>query len=193
MNIHEARPPFVEFKKIAKHDPIRSEEVGYRVTKDVNMAFIMQPGSRDQVERIAEDWLASIKRKVLDNAPDQYPQPWVDAFHQKFESWKTGHDAPVIGTSVKEWPLLSPAQVENFIAARILTVEDVAAMTEEAMGRVGMGARELKEKAIKWLTTKETAESAIKENEELKAMVARLMERVEELEKPKRGRPAKEE
>jgi hypothetical protein len=139
VQIAQARPPFVEFKQIAKHDPKRSEELGYRVTKNVDMAFIMQPGSRDQVEIEAEAWLNSIKRKMLDAAPDAYPQEWVDGFRKKYEMWKEGNEAPLNGTSVKEWPVLSPAQVQNFIALGLLTIEDVAAMTEEAMGRYGMG------------------------------------------------------
>ena len=57
VSITQARPPFVEFKQVAKHDPKRSEELGYRVTKNVDMAYIMQPGSRDQVEIEAKAWL----------------------------------------------------------------------------------------------------------------------------------------
>lgn len=191
MQIAQARPPFVEFKQIAKHDPKRSEELGYRVTKNVDMAFIMQPGSRDQVEIEAEAWLNSIKRKMLDATPDAYPQEWVDGFRKKYEMWKEGNEAPLNGTSVKEWPVLSPAQVQNFIALGLLTIEDVAAMTEEAMGRFGMGGRELREKAREWISRKELTANALKENEELKGLVAELKSRLESLEgdKPRKGKP----
>lgn len=191
------RPPYVEFKKIAKEDPKRSVELGYRVTKDVDMVFIMQAGSKDQVERIATEWLASIKRKLLENAHDAYPEDWVSGFHKKFEMWKEGHDIPVNGTSVKEWPVLSPAQAENFIALRILTVEDVAAMTEESLGRFGMGARELKDKATKWLADRAGKNLVEQENAELREKLEALTKRLEELEKApepvKRGRKPKEE
>lgn len=190
MQVHQARPPFVEFKQIAKHDPVKSEELGYRVTKNVDMAFIMQPGSRDQVEIGAQAWLDSIKRKMLDGAPDAYPQDWVDGFRKKYELWKEGMEAPLNGTSVREWPVLSPAEVENFIANRILTIEDVSAMTEEAMSRFGMGARGLRDKAREWLSAKDLAGNALKENEELKKLLADALARIEALEdKPKRGRP----
>jgi hypothetical protein len=181
MQIHEARPPFVEFKQIAKHDPKRSEELGYRVTKNVDMAFIMQPGSRDQVEIEAQAWLDSLKRKLLDAAPDAYPPQWVEGFQQKYNYWKQGQEAPVDGTSVREWPVLSPAEVENLIAVRVLTVEDVAAMTEEAMGRVGMGARNLREKAREWIKGKDIAGSALKENEELKQQIAAMQDQLNQL------------
>ena len=195
MQIAQARPPFVEFKQVARHDAAKSEELGYRTTKNVNMAFIMQPGSRDQVEIEAEKWLESIRRKVLDATPDAFPMEWVDQFKKKYEMWKQGVDAPLNGTSVKEWPVLSPAEVENFINMSILTIEDVANMTEEAMGRVGMGSRGLRDKAREWLQAKDLAGNALKENAELRKQVAELTAQVKELlaDKPKRGRPTKED
>lgn len=185
-----ARPPYVEFKRIAKEDPRASVEAGYRKTKDIDMAFIMQPGSKDVVEKDAKAWLESIKNKLLSQSQDAMPQEWVDGFHKKYEAWKAGHEAPLNGTSVKEWPLLSPAQAENFISIRVVTIEDVAAMTEECMGRFGIGGRELREKAREWLKGKEIASSVMQENAELKAKLAALEKRLSELEeKPKRGRP----
>jgi len=193
MQIAQARPPYVEFKQIAIADPKRTNELGYRVTRDVDRAYIMQPGSRDVFEVDAEDWLKQIRDKALNDAHDAYPQEWIDQFRKKFEMFKEGQEAPVNGTHVREWPHLSPAQVQNLVAARIITVEDVAALTEEALNRVGMGSRELREKARDWLASRDMTKSALQENEALKAKLADLTARLAELEadKPKRGRPAK--
>lgn len=200
IGIQQARPPFVEFKQIPKHDPHKSEELGYRVTKNVDMAFIMQPGSKDCVEIEATKWLESIKRKLLDAAPDAYPQDWVDGFRKKYEMWKEGLDAPLNGTSIREWPALSPAEVENFIACRVMTIEDVAAMTEECIARVGMGSRGLRDKAREWLQGKDVAKHAMEENASLRQTVEELTTQIAELtqrlnapadDRPKRGRPAK--
>lgn len=197
MQIAQARPPFVEFKRIAVPDSVKTQELGRRVTKDVDFAYIMQPGSRDQVERKATDWLAMIKQKNLDASPDAYPDEWVRGFHEKYKAWLDGQEMPLDGTSVKEWALLSPAQAENFIALRILTIEDVAAMTEDALGRFGMGGRELRDKAREWLTKQEVAGSLAIENQELKQQLADLSARLAQLEtgqvveKARRGRKPK--
>lgn len=182
MQIAQARPPYVEFKRIAVHDPVKTQEMGRRVTKDVDFAFIMQPGSRDQVERVATDWLEMIKLKNLEASPDAYPEEWVRGFHEKYKAWSEGQEIPLDGTSVKEWPVLSPAQAENFIALRILTIEDVAAMSEDAMGRYGMGGRDLREKAREWLQSKDVAKNVMQENEELKKQLAQAIERIAQLE-----------
>ena len=192
IGIQQARPPYVEFKQRPVHDPVKSNELGYRVTKDVDFAYIMQAGSRDCLEIKATDWLESIKRKGIDASHDAYPQDWIDGFFKKYEAWKAGQEAPLNGTSVREWPLLSPAQAQNFIALRIMTIEDVADMTEEAMQRFGMGSRELREKAREWVKGKEVSSLAMQENVELKKQIEALTARLTELEnKPKRGRPKK--
>lgn len=182
MQIAQARPPFVEFKRLAIHDPVKTQELGRRVTKDVDFAFIMQPGSRDQVERVATDWLEMIKTKNLEASPDAYPDEWVRGFHEKYKAWSEGQEIPLDGTSVKEWPVLSPAQAENFIALRILTIEDVVAMSEDALGRYGMGGRELREKAREWLQGKDVTKNVMHENEELKKQLAEMSERLAQLE-----------
>lgn len=180
MDLKEARPPFVEFKRIAVHDKKRSEELGRRVTKDVDYAFIMQPGSRDQVERIATDWLDMIKLKLVNGAADAYKQEWVDGFHAKYKAWQQGQELPLNGTSVKEWPILSPAQVQNFIGLNILTIEDVAAMTEDALRACGIGSRDLRDKAREWIKGQDSVSA---ENEALKKQIADLTARLSQLEK----------
>lgn len=197
MQIAQASMPYVEFQKVAVQDKPASEAAGRRITKDVDFAFIMQPGSKDRVERVATDWFAMLDRKVMDNAHDAYPPEWISALKHKYAAWKEGHDAPLTGTSIREWPILSPAQVENFIALRIVSIEDVANMTEEAMGRYGMGSRELREKAREWLKGKSVAEEVMAENNALKAQLAEMAARLAALENkevttdaPKRrGRP----
>lgn len=174
ISIAAARPPFVEFKRIAKHDPQASLKAGHRVVKDIDMAYIMQPGSKDQHEKVAEDWLESIRNKGLMGAADAFPQEWIDGFFKKYEAFKAGQEPPLNGTSVKEWAYLSPAQAENFVTLRILTIEDVAGMTEEAMARLGMGGRELRDKAREWVKGQEVAGSLQQENEALKARLAAL-------------------
>lgn len=189
LSMPAVRPPFVEFKMVVVDDRAATLQKGVRVTKDVPFAFVMQPGSKDCVERVAEEWLASIKRKSLDGSPDAYPTEWIEAFHKKYEMWRAGLEAPLNGTSVRQWPLLSPSQAENFVSLGIPTIEDVAAMTEDAMRRFGLGAREYRDKAREWVQGAAINEATTKENVELKEqlqkaldMVAAMNERLAQLE-----------
>lgn len=198
IGISQARPPYIEFYIEAVLDQAASDAAGRRVTKDVNMVRITPPGGKLIVEKKPEEWIAQLRRKAIDRTHDAYPQEWIDNIQKAYDNWKQGLEPPLNGTSVREWALLSPAQAQNFISARIPTIEDVAAMTEEAMATIGMGARNLREKAREWLQSKELAGNALLENEELKVKLAAMEARLAELEaepaeadKPRRGRPPK--
>jgi hypothetical protein len=187
MQLHQARPPYVEFKQVAVEDRQATIEAGHRVTKDVSMAFIMQPGSKDQVEKVAEEWLAQIKRKMLSGAPDAYPPEWVDAFQKKFDMWKQGIEAPLNGTSLRQVTFLSPATVENYIAMRVLTVEDLAALDEVAIQHAGMGARADRDKARAWLTSAEDQGKAAEQIAALSATVETMKTQMEALQEQNRN------
>jgi hypothetical protein len=193
-SIQEARPPYVEFKQVAVEDRNASIEAGHRVTKNVNMAYVMQIGSKDQTEKIAEDWIAQLKRKAMEN---EYPEAWANHFETKFKDWMAGRETPENGYPIREWAVLSPAEVENLLSIKIRTVEDLAAATEELLQK-SLGLRTLKQKAQAWLESANSSAEKLTalsiENVQLKETVERLNERLLALEadKPKRGRPKDE-
>jgi FtsZ-binding cell division protein ZapB len=193
--IQEARPPYVEFKQVAVEDRNASIEQGRRVAKNINMAYVMQIGSKDQTEKIAEDWLAQLKRKSVEG---EYPEAWVKHFDAKFQDWLAGRESPENGYPIREWAVLSPAEVENLLEMKIRTVEDLAAATEELLQK-NLGLRTLKQKAQAWLESANSGAeqlAALKiENEQLKDTIERMNERLQavEADKPKRGRPPKDE
>jgi hypothetical protein len=193
MNAGQVSMPFIEFYREAKMDKPASEALGRRVTKDVNMVRIVPKGGSLVLEKTPEEWIQQLKNKSINQAHDAYPLDWINQIELGYESWKKGFDAPLNGTSVKEWAYLSPAQSENLIGLRILTIEDVSEMTEEALGNYGMGARELRDKAKEYLKGKSVSDEVAKENQELKKQMAEMQAQLAELmAQPKRGRPAKE-
>jgi hypothetical protein len=146
----EARPPYVTFA--VKAEEARGESIaqGRAIMHDVHYAFITPHGSKDRVERKVSEWFAVLEQGVSE---ERMPQAWLTAYRAAYEAWKTGQSIPLEGTSVKNWPLLTPAQIENLIQQKVLTVEDLAAANEELIMRLGMGGRALKEKAKAWLDT----------------------------------------
>ena len=151
------RPPFVVFEQRAVEDRNASLEAGGIVMRDVDFVVVRQVGCKDTFEKEAAEWLADIDRAA---AGGSYPSDWARHFREKYNAFKAGQTEPELGLSVRQWPSLSKAQVENLIAAGVRTVEDVAAMNEPAMQRVGMGARELKSKAKAYLDSREGNKSA---------------------------------
>lgn len=143
----EIKPPYVMFENRSVED--RSGAItGKPQFKDVAFAIITPAGSRDRIEKIAEEWLTQIR-----NQPeDRFPSAWARHYHQAFEAWKTGQEIPVDGTALRNWPVLTPAQVKNLTGLNVLTVEQLAQANEETIHRMGMGARDLVQKARDFLS-----------------------------------------
>jgi hypothetical protein len=168
----EARPPFVRFEVRAIEDRNATVDAGHYVGKDVIFAIVTPVGSRDTLEKVAEDWLAGIAEGVKQ---ERIPQNWLHEYTRAFENFKEGRNDPLEGTPISSCAFVSPAQAKTLLDINCRTVEQLAEANEETVMRIGMGGRALKHKAIAWL---ESANETGKVAEEL----ASLRQRNEELE-----------
>lgn len=194
------RPPYIEFKVLTEEDRAQSIATGAYKSKDVDFVSIMPAGDRNlKVDRRVDEWLDQLTQRVKQGMGNVQH---LDYFKTAYKTWKETQEIPVNGTPIKAWPVISPAQAQNILSANIRTIEDLAMANEETLMRIGMGARALKEKAIAWLSTANDTGKIAEENAAMKVQLAQLVadmaeiraankELMEELAKPKRGRPFK--
>jgi hypothetical protein len=133
-----------------------------------------------------ETWLSRILPSEVEAG--RLNPMFVDQYRKMYEFYKKGQDIPVEGTPIKMWPVATPAQVALLTSLNILTVEDLATLPDEGMRRIGMGAQDLKNKAMSWLMAandkgKLTTDMAQlkQQNAVLEGSVAALMAQLEEL------------
>lgn len=69
----------------------------------------------------------------------------------EYEAFKQGREAPREGTPLTEWPVVNRARVEELAYFHIKTVEELAGVNDNQLQNLGMGARELREAAKKFL------------------------------------------
>lgn len=150
MEIAKERPPYVVFEVQAVEDRNASIAAGHYVSKDVVFAVITPQGSKDRLPRVATEWLEMLKAQVQEG---RFPDEWYRAFQRAHDAYLQGQELPENGTAVKNWPGASPAQVQTLLNFGLRTVEDLAAANEEALSRLGMGGRALKQKAVEWLAS----------------------------------------
>lgn len=177
--IAEARPPYVAFEYRAEEDRAASIEAGHYVTKDVVYALITPRGSKDRIERVADEWFVQLKSEA---DASRFPSEWVKGFEQMYRDWKEGREAPVNGVAVENWPAVSPSQLKTLQHLHIRTVEDLAAANEETIARLGMGGRALKQKAVDWLASAKDSGKLSEEMSALRAENENLRERNASLE-----------
>ena len=177
--------PLVRFERHLEEDKLASLAQGRAVTRDVDFAIITPPYSKDEVFKEALAFLRDNKIKVANGG---LTQEQADRYQRHYEAWKNGHELPLVGTPIRGWPVLTPAQQENLIRVNIPTVEYLSEANDEGLSRIGMGALEQKRKAIAWLaqaTDKGPLTQHIAalqtENDVLKMSLATLTKQVEGL------------
>lgn len=192
MDLKEERPAYVRFEIQQEEDRAATLANGYYTTRDVEVALITPPYSKDCNEKKVADWLKELDDNVR---AGRLPLKWAEGYKAHYRAWKSGQEPPLDGVPIKGWSMLSPAQQQNLLQIGVKTVEDLAQMNDEGMKRYGMGALDLKTKAAAWLKTARDIGPITQENAALKVRVeeqdrkiADLTEMVKELQAKSRGK-----
>lgn len=170
------RPPYARFEMREVEDREKSLENKFYTTKDIAYALITPSGSRDVVEKIATEWFEQLEQFVRE---ERFPPEWLRYYREQFRNWLEGQEPALEGTDIRNWPVASPSQQNQMRQIGIRTVEDLAEANEEALNRLGMGGRMLKEQAVAWVKNASSAvvqaDNALKKaQEELAASNARI-------------------
>jgi len=106
-----------------------------------------------------------------------------------YDHWKTGQTAPIHGVPLAQLPGMPPEVVDRYRQLHLLSIEDVAQMTEGDVEKIGLGARDVRERAKLYLQTKPQQQAS----DDVAALKAQLAALQEQMNKPKNkgGRPRK--
>lgn len=152
----EARPVLMEFL---------SQEKGRPIYETRDFIKIIQPGERD-----------ILVREVREEDKWRWPRHWEAYSNQKTQ-------VPD-GTPLAVLYAGAPHEVEMLRALKIFTVEQLAGLTEQGIGRLGMGARERVQRAKDFLEAASRHEGASRlqqQYDEVKHENATLRDQLKEL------------
>jgi hypothetical protein len=191
MEIKTERPPFVRFDyQEYGTDREASEKAGRPIPRTIPFAFITPHGSKDVVERPAEEWLQQVREKAI---AGNFNPDWAQRFRMQYDEWMKGNELPRDGCPVKTWVAVNREQINRLLALGITTVEDLAQYPDSSLGMVGLDGRYLRDLAKTWLT--ECTDKGVnvrrlaeleQENITLKEAVERLQDSVKALERTQR-------
>lgn len=149
ITMQKEQPPFVRFEYMeCGRDVEASEKSGRHIPLVKAHALIMQHGSKDVLEKNAEEWLAHIRQKAIEG---QYPSEWVKRFEMQFEEFTKGNELPREGTPIRTWPAPNREQVIRLLALGITTVEDLSAVPDAGLGNIGLDGRNLRDLARNYI------------------------------------------
>jgi hypothetical protein len=148
-HVFDKRPPYVRFEEREQGINAEASEVAGRpIPRVVTLACITPHGSKDVVEKIAEEWLAQIRSKALKN---EYPLEWVNLFTAQYDEFKKGNEMPREGSPVKTWPALTKEQALRLHALGYTTIEDLAECPDSELAPIGLDGRYLRDLARNWI------------------------------------------
>lgn len=113
-------------------------------------------------------------------------------FPMAYAAFKAGREVAVTGTPIEQMTGVGPAMAHNLRGLNIRTIEDLASISDEsAFSAIGMGARDLVNRAKAWVTAKAPEVVSLQQQlEEERKARSTLEERLAALEsaaKPKRS------
>ena len=147
-------------------DPVASEREGRPIFRDKERVEIIIAGNQ--------------YTKPIENVNDEHRQRWP----KEYAAFKDGIELSPEGTPIEEWPILKRSQILELKALGFKTVEHIRDMSDQAIQRVGMGGRRLKELADVFLDdanrVAETNRLAL-ENERQRDEISALRHQIEEM------------
>lgn len=153
----------------------------------------------DWVEYSPKGRAGMATQEKVDRLRKTNPAVWPQ-IERHYDHWKRGQDMPTEGTPLEAWPGIAPGQISRLRDMHIRTVEDLATVTDAALDKIGMGARELQRRAMAFVNNIDGAATAARqakleaEIEMLRVQNAELAEAVKAMKADdKRKKPRKPE
>lgn len=153
----DAPTVFPRFFVSARHNPAKSNIEGRAVYDDIEQVEITVAGDTRTV--------------VVEKVREEHKERWALAY----KAFKEGRELALDGTPLEAWALLTPAQVAEYKAINIRTVEALANLDDGKLNSLGTGGRTIRDRAKAFLDSAAGSAPAIKalaEVEDLKAQLA---------------------
>lgn len=157
----------VRFFLHAVENPRKSKEAGRPIFDEVEMVSIMAPGNTKT------EYTARADSKHYDsNVGRQWT--YAERFAEHYDAFKRGIEDHVSGTPIIQAPFLTLGQKEEMRAKKINTVEQLAAMADRDIRKMGPGFREHVDAAIAYIDTTTGSANLAAEMAELRRQLAEL-------------------
>ena len=128
------------FFKEAVLNEAKTKLEGRPVFDDMEMVEISYPGDRNQ--RLV---------RLVDEAISNGGPTYAELYPDYYAAFKRGEARSVSGTPLEHWPILTTSRVAELKACNILSVDELAAVSDGNLVKLGPGARDLREQARAYL------------------------------------------
>lgn len=153
----------VEFYTEAVQNNFKSKQEGRPIYEDRTFVRIQTPG----------DTRTTINRPATDQDKARFPKSW--------HAFQEGLSEVTEGTPLAQWPAVSASQVKELQHVHVRTVDQLAALSDASIQKMGPGYQQLRQSARHWLEHAKGDADQTRlqhENDELRDEVAMLKEQL---------------
>lgn len=123
--------------------------------------------------RVPGDLKTVSKRKVTDKERQMFPRI--------YDAWKDGEGAEIEGTRLDLWLGRDHPALDDLRYYKLITVEQLSEISDTVIQSLGMGYRELRDKALQFLASENSNEAIAAQNKELMKEIASMREQIARL------------
>lgn len=138
----------VRFEWFDEEDPVETKRCGFARYKRIQIIRTLIPGSKDErVDRVREE------HKI------RFPRAW--------QAFLAGEEGVVDGTPLKDFPGLTKDDISTLVHFHVLSVEQLASMSDEHLANLGHGFRQRRDGARTWLASRKATQPVAELNAQL--------------------------
>jgi len=158
------------FKTMARENKFKSLIEGRPIYEDIEVVEIRKPGSRDYSVHPATE----VSHWQDDpNTGGQTQITYAERFAKQYRQFKQQATQTKVGTPLAQVPFLTEARRAELRALNVYTVEQLVAVDGQELKNLGVGGRDLKNKAIEYVEESKQAAPSMQMLSELEALRAR--------------------
>jgi len=164
----------VSFYMEAERQGAESEKAGREIYKDKPYIWIRFPGDRNR----------EVRRRVDESGRRNQGVSDLDRIPQQLAAFKNQNEQVNEGTPIEEWAPASKSMCLMFKGLNIHTVENLGAVPDSALQNLGHGGREMRDKAVAWLSKAEGSAEFLalnKKNKSLEEDIEMLKKQISDL------------
>ena len=136
----------IEFYSDTRENKAKSAEAGRAIHEDIEMVRIRWAGDKNQSLVAPAQGFGSAR-----NPETNLRMTYAEQFPRHYEAFKANKAVVADGTPLEELPFITNAKREDLKSLNIYTAEALASLDGSLLGKLGMGGRDLKNRAEDWI------------------------------------------
>lgn len=160
------------FKTMTCKDEPKSIAAGRPIFVDIEIVEVRIAGSKDtmvaRVHDLRPEWV------VDEETGDQRQLTYAETWPRQFEQFKLKQQQTKSGTPLDYVPFLTPAKRAELRAFNIYTIEALAEIDGQPLKNLGIGGRELKNRAIEYLASSSHDGTIMRQQAQIDALINQI-------------------